>query len=264
MGHYLDEVHAGVERDRGHGACVVVRHLHGSVPLAAVTIQQHSDASPHQLIQRRNLLHVHCQFEGNVTQQGGGDVAGGPHPGGEEDEAGQMGGFALHGARDSVDEQRRPSKAVPHGPQPADFAQGVTASDLRSLLVEGALHHQLRPDLAATALELDRFGCRWAMGIPIGGVSAWPGQAADAARAADQVPVGHLTLETGCQLKGFQVGKKLTVSPDCYLAVIYPASSSAIKAQRREDLLFWHEEHFPDEPTHSIKDSSSRQLCSNS
>lgn len=36
------------------------------------------------------------------------------------------------------------------------------------------------------------------------------GQAADAARAADQVPVGHLTLETGCQLKGFQVGKKLT------------------------------------------------------
>ncbi len=35
------------------------------------------------------------------------------------------------------------------------------------------------------------------------------GQAADAARAADQVPVGHLTLEIGCQLKGFQVGKKV-------------------------------------------------------
>jgi len=35
------------------------------------------------------------------------------------------------------------------------------------------------------------------------------GQAADAARAADQVPVDHLTLEMGCQLKGFQVGKKL-------------------------------------------------------
>jgi hypothetical protein len=35
------------------------------------------------------------------------------------------------------------------------------------------------------------------------------GQAADAARAADQVPVDHLTLEMGCQLKGFQVGKKV-------------------------------------------------------
>ena len=36
------------------------------------------------------------------------------------------------------------------------------------------------------------------------------GQGADAARAADQVPVGHLTLEMGCHLKGFQVGKKVT------------------------------------------------------
>ena len=35
------------------------------------------------------------------------------------------------------------------------------------------------------------------------------GQAADAARAADQVPVGYLTLEIGCQLKGFQAGKKV-------------------------------------------------------
>ena len=33
------------------------------------------------------------------------------------------------------------------------------------------------------------------------------GQAADAARAADQVPVGY--LEMGCQLKGFQAGKKV-------------------------------------------------------
>ena len=79
--HYLDEVHASVEGDGGHGACVVVWHLHGSVPLAAVSIQQHPDASPHQLIQSRNLLHVHRQFEGDITQQGGGDVAGGPHPG---------------------------------------------------------------------------------------------------------------------------------------------------------------------------------------
>ncbi len=35
------------------------------------------------------------------------------------------------------------------------------------------------------------------------------GHAADAARAADQVPAGHLTLEVGCQMKGFRVGKKL-------------------------------------------------------
>ena len=35
----------------------------------------------------------------------------------------------------------------------ANRAQEATASDLRSLLVEGALHHQLRPDLAATALD---------------------------------------------------------------------------------------------------------------
>ncbi len=35
----------------------------------------------------------------------------------------------------------------------ANRAQEATASNLRSLLVEGALHHQLRPDLAATALD---------------------------------------------------------------------------------------------------------------
>lgn len=34
----------------------------------------------------------------------------------------------------------------------ANVAQEATASNLRSLLVEGAPHHQLRPDLAATAL----------------------------------------------------------------------------------------------------------------
>ena len=46
---------------------------------------------------------------------------------GEEDEAGQMGGFAFHGAGDSIDEQRRPSKAVPHGPQPVGLLLCPTA-----------------------------------------------------------------------------------------------------------------------------------------
>ena len=35
----------------------------------------------------------------------------------------------------------------------ANLAQEATASNLRSLLAEGALHHQLRPDLAAAALN---------------------------------------------------------------------------------------------------------------
>ena len=38
-----------------------------------------------------------------------------------------MGGFAFHGARDSIDEQRRPSKAVPHGPQPVGLLLCPTA-----------------------------------------------------------------------------------------------------------------------------------------
>jgi len=67
---------------------------------------------------------------------------------GEEDEAGQMGGFAFHGARDSIDEQRRPSKAVPHGPQPiglllcptALLMTHVTASTTTALAVMLSTH----------------------------------------------------------------------------------------------------------------------------
>lgn len=72
---HLYEVHASVEGDGGHRPGVVVRHLHGPVPLATVTIQQHSEASSDQLVESRNSLHVHCQLEGDVAQQGGGDVA---------------------------------------------------------------------------------------------------------------------------------------------------------------------------------------------
>lgn len=72
---YLYEVHASVERNGGHGASVVVRHLHCPVPLAAVAIEQHSEASSDQLIESRNLLHVHCELEGDVSQQRGGNVA---------------------------------------------------------------------------------------------------------------------------------------------------------------------------------------------
>lgn len=78
---YLYDVHASVEGDGGHGACVVVGHLHGPVPLAAVTIQQHPQARLGQLIQGGDLLHVHCELEGDVAQQGGGDVAGCTHSG---------------------------------------------------------------------------------------------------------------------------------------------------------------------------------------
>lgn len=77
----LYDVHASVERDGGHGACVVVRHLHGPVPLAAVTIQQHPQAGLGQLVESGDLLHVHCELEGDIAQQGGGDVAGCTHPG---------------------------------------------------------------------------------------------------------------------------------------------------------------------------------------
>ena len=67
---------------------------------------------------------------------------------GEEDEAGQMGGFALHGARDSIDQQRRPSEAVPHGPQPiglllcpaALLMTSVTASATTALAVMLSTH----------------------------------------------------------------------------------------------------------------------------
>lgn len=75
----LYDVHASVEGNGWHRAGVVVGHLHGSVPLAAVTVQQHPQAGFGQLIQGWDLLHVHCQLEGDVAQQGGGDVAGRPH-----------------------------------------------------------------------------------------------------------------------------------------------------------------------------------------
>lgn len=68
-------MHASVERNGGHGASVIVRHLHCPVPLATVAIEQHSEASSDQLIESRNLLHVHCQLEGDVPQQRGGNVA---------------------------------------------------------------------------------------------------------------------------------------------------------------------------------------------
>lgn len=72
---YLYEVHASVERNGGHGARVVVRHLHCPVPLTTVAIEQHSEASSDQLIESRNLLHVHGELESDVAQQRGGDVA---------------------------------------------------------------------------------------------------------------------------------------------------------------------------------------------
>ena len=77
----LYKVHASVERDGGHGAGVIVRHLHGPVPLAAVPIQEHPEPRSDQLIQGRNLLHVHRQLEGDVAQQGGGNVASGSRVG---------------------------------------------------------------------------------------------------------------------------------------------------------------------------------------
>ncbi len=77
---HLYEMHASVEGNRRHGASVVVGHLHGTVPLAAIPIQQDPDAGPDNLIQGWDLLHVYCELEGDVTQQGGGDVASCPHP----------------------------------------------------------------------------------------------------------------------------------------------------------------------------------------
>lgn len=74
---YLYEVHASVEGNGGHGASIVVGHLHCPVPLATVAIEQHSEASSDQLIESRNLLHVNCELEGDVPQQRGGNVASG-------------------------------------------------------------------------------------------------------------------------------------------------------------------------------------------
>ena len=68
---------------------------------------------------------------------------------GEEDEAGQTGGFAFHGARDSIYEQRCPSKAVPHGPQPvglllcALLMTCVTTSTTTALAVMLSAHPAL-------------------------------------------------------------------------------------------------------------------------
>ena len=66
---YLCKVHASVEGDRRHGACIVVRHAHGLVPFTAVPIQQHPDACSDYLIDGRDLLHVYRQLEGHVAQQ---------------------------------------------------------------------------------------------------------------------------------------------------------------------------------------------------
>ena len=56
------------------------------------------------------------------------------------------------------------------------------------------------------------------------------GHAADAARAADQVPVGHLTLETGCQLKGSPVGKEVIGANVWHLQdYLHPADSCRVK-----------------------------------
>lgn len=72
---HLYEVHASVEGDGGHGACVVVWHLHCPIPLATVPIEKHTEASSDQLVERRDLLHIDCELESDVAQQGGGDVA---------------------------------------------------------------------------------------------------------------------------------------------------------------------------------------------
>lgn len=69
----LDEVHAGVEGDGGHGACVVVGHLDGAVPLGRVAIEQQAQRGARQLVQRGDLLQVPGQLEGQVAQQRGGD-----------------------------------------------------------------------------------------------------------------------------------------------------------------------------------------------
>ena len=66
---HLHKMHASVEADGRHGACVVVWHAHGLVPLTAVSIEQQPDASPDNLVDGRDLLHVHCELEGDVSQQ---------------------------------------------------------------------------------------------------------------------------------------------------------------------------------------------------
>jgi len=78
--------------------------------------------------------------------------------------------------------------------------------------------------------------------------ATWAGQAADAARAADQVPVGHLTLEIGCQLKGFRAGKKLTGACVWHLqGYLHLADSCRVRGavvsrkRTRKDYTFLHQ-----------------------
>ena len=51
----LDEMHAGVQGDGGHGARVVVRHLQRAVPLAGVPAEHQPHRRARQLVQRRHL-----------------------------------------------------------------------------------------------------------------------------------------------------------------------------------------------------------------
>lgn len=69
----LNEVHAGVEGDGGHGAGVVVGHLDGAVPLGGVAVEQQAQRGARQLVQRGDLLQVPRQLEGQVAQQRGGN-----------------------------------------------------------------------------------------------------------------------------------------------------------------------------------------------
>ena len=80
VGSRLDEVHAGVEGDGGHGAGVVVGHLDGAVPLGGVAVEEQAQRGARQLMQGRDLLQVPGQLEGQVAQQRGGDQHRGARP----------------------------------------------------------------------------------------------------------------------------------------------------------------------------------------
>ena len=49
---------------------------------------------------------------------------------------------------------------------------------------------------------------------------------------------------------------------DCHLLSVHPLSVPAIQSPRRHSLLSWHEQHFPDNPAHSIKYRCDCQLYS--
>ena len=68
---HLDEVQAGVQGDGGHGAGVVVRQLHGPVPLAGIPVEQQPQGGSHHLLRphmlscnwmsQRALSCLHCR-----------------------------------------------------------------------------------------------------------------------------------------------------------------------------------------------------------